>query len=117
GGRGGGEGAGGVGAVMRGRGEVERALGGLVDATASLGAETRSGAASPLDVLGLGEFFTPAFSLDNGAAIAFALKTGLATTIAYVMYEALDWPGISTCVLTTLVVAQSSFGATMQKLM
>jgi len=34
-----------------------------------------------------------------------------------VMYEGLDWPGISTCVLTTLVVAQSSFGATMQKLM
>jgi len=97
--------------------DMERALGGLVDATASLGAETRSGASSPLDVLGLGEFFTPAFSLDNGAAIAFALKTGLATTIAYVMYEALDWPGISTCVLTTLVVAQSSFGATMQKLM
>jgi multidrug resistance protein MdtO len=97
--------------------DMERALGGLVDATASLGAETPAGAASPLDALGLGEFFTPAFSLDNGTAIAFALKTGLATTIAYVMYEAVDWPGISTCVLTTLVVAQSSFGATMQKLM
>lgn len=96
--------------------DMERALGGLVDATASLGAETRSGAASPLDVLGLGEFFTPSFSLNNGAAIAFALKTGLATTIAYVMYEGVDWPGISTCVLTTLVVAQSSFGATVQKL-
>jgi uncharacterized membrane protein YccC len=96
--------------------DMERALGGLVDATASLGAGTRGGAVSSLDVLGLGEFFTPAFSLDNGAAIAFALKTGLATTIAYVLYEALDWPGIETCVLTTLVVAQSSFGATVQKL-
>lgn len=97
--------------------DMERALGGLVDATAFLRAQTPGGAASPLDILGLGAFFTPAFSLDNGAAIAFALKTGLATTIAYVLYEALDWPGIATCVLTTLVVAQSSFGATMQKLM
>jgi multidrug resistance protein MdtO len=99
--------------------DMERALTGIAPATAFLaeGEPGRRSVASPLDVLGLGEFFTPAFSLDNGAAVAFALKTGLATTIAYVVYEGLAWPGISTSVLTTLVVAQSSFGATMQKLL
>src|SRR5262249_26283061 len=41
--------------------------------------------------------------------------SGLAATIAYVAYHGLAWPGLSTAPLTTILVAQSSFGATARK--
>lgn len=59
--------------------------------------------------------FTPACRLSNGEAMRFALKGSLAASICYVIYQALDWPGISTCVVTCLITAQSSFGAGLQK--
>src|SRR5262249_20315509 len=60
-------------------------------------------------------FFTPAFTIANTEAIGFALRSGLAATIAYVAYHGLAWPGLSTAPLTTMLVAQSSFGATARK--
>jgi multidrug resistance protein MdtO len=60
-------------------------------------------------------FFTPAFAISNTEAIGFALRSGLAATIAYVAYHAMAWPGLSTAPLTTMLVAQSSFGATARK--
>jgi len=60
-------------------------------------------------------FFTPAFTLANTEAIGFAFRSGLAATIAYVAYHGLAWPGLSTAPLTTILVAQSSFGATARK--
>ena len=62
-----------------------------------------------------GAFFTPAFSLGNTAAIMFSLRTGLAATLAYVLYEGMAWPGLSTSVWTTIVIAQSTLGASLQK--
>src|SRR5262249_14798716 len=61
------------------------------------------------------EFFTPAFTIANTEAIDFAFRCGLAATIAYVAYHGLHWPGLSTAALTTILVAQSSFGATLRK--
>jgi multidrug resistance protein MdtO len=48
--------------------------------------------------------------------IAFALKISLCCTICYVLYFALDWPGISTSVTTVLITGLSSSGAMKQKL-
>ena len=60
-------------------------------------------------------FFTPACRLSNVEVVRFALKGALAATICYIIYQALNWPGISTCVVTTLICAQSSFGAGLKK--
>jgi hypothetical protein len=69
-------------------------------------------------IAGLGEpitagqkILTPACSLSNLEAVQFGLKGALAASICYVIYQAMDWPGISTCVVTSLIVAQTSFGA------
>ena len=60
-------------------------------------------------------FFTPTCRSSNVEAVRFALKGALAATICYIIYQALNWPGISTCVVTTLICAQSSFGAGLKK--
>ena len=65
--------------------------------------------------LGWGAVLTPACSLSNVAAVQFSLKGALAGSLCYVFYQALDWPGISTCVVTAMIVTQSSFGASIQK--
>jgi multidrug resistance protein MdtO len=52
-------------------------------------------------------------SLDT---IAFALKISLCATICYVIYHAVDWPGISTSVTTVLITGLSTTAATKQKL-
>jgi len=62
-----------------------------------------------------GAFFTPAFSLQNTGALVFSLRAGLAATLAYVIYQGLAWPGLSTSVWTTIIIAQSTFGASVQK--
>ncbi len=62
-----------------------------------------------------GGFFAPAFSLSNIPAIQFSLKGTLAASICYVLYQSLNWPGISTCVVTAVIAMQSSFGASIQK--
>ena len=43
------------------------------------------------------------------------LKGTLAASVCYVLYQALNWPGISTCVVTAVIATQSSFGASIQK--
>ena len=62
-----------------------------------------------------GAFFTPAFSPANTDAILFSLRVGLAATLAYIAYEGLQWPGLSTAVWTTIIVAQATLGASLQK--
>jgi multidrug resistance protein MdtO len=59
--------------------------------------------------------FTPACRLSNREVVRFALKGSLAATICYVIFQALNWPAISTCVVTALICAQSSFGAGLRK--
>ncbi|QNI33442.1 FUSC family protein [Alloacidobacterium dinghuense] len=48
--------------------------------------------------------------------VAFALKVSLCATICYILYHAIDWPGISTCVITVMVAGLSHSGAMKQKL-
>ena len=45
----------------------------------------------------------------------YALKGALAVTICYVLQSAADWPGIRTCIVTCMIVALTSEGATIQK--
>lgn len=66
------------------------------------GDETRSPLLSP-----------DAFS--NPQHLRFALKGCLAASINYVIYSALDWPGIGTAVTTCLLTALSTVGASRQK--
>src|SRR5262249_1834759 len=97
---------------------LERVLDSLPQATGFLDRD-RSPASLPASRALLdtpaGAFFTPAFSIANTEAIAFAFRCGLAATLAYVAYHGLAWPGLSTATLTTILVAQSSFGATARK--
>jgi multidrug resistance protein MdtO len=59
-------------------------------------------------------FVADAFS--NPAYLAFSLKIALCGTISYIVYSALDWPGISTAVVTVLIVGLNTTGAISQKL-
>jgi multidrug resistance protein MdtO len=47
--------------------------------------------------------------------IRFALKGCLAASLCYVIYLALDWPGISTAVITCFLTALSTIGSSHQK--
>jgi multidrug resistance protein MdtO len=49
-------------------------------------------------------------------SVRFALKVTLAAMTGYIIYSSLAWPGIHTAMLTCIVVAQDSVGATIHKL-
>ncbi|MEG9436276.1 FUSC family protein [Edaphobacter sp. HDX4] len=49
------------------------------------------------------------------AAAFYALKLTLAATLCYILYNAIAWPGILTCVVTVLFTGLSSTGAMRQK--
>jgi multidrug resistance protein MdtO len=51
----------------------------------------------------------------NPDHLRFALKACLAASICYVIYNAMEWPGISTAVTTCLLTALSTVGASHQK--
>ncbi|MGB9148183.1 MAG: FUSC family protein [Acidobacteriaceae bacterium] len=54
-------------------------------------------------------------ALENPEYQRFALAGCLAATICYVLYNALDWPGIGqTCVITCIVTALSTIGNSLQ---
>ncbi|MCK6556016.1 FUSC family protein [Candidatus Binatia bacterium] len=56
-------------------------------------------------------FRTVDCTLANSDAVHSALKAALAASIVGLAYQAMDWPEISTGVLTCLVVSQSTVGA------
>jgi len=56
-------------------------------------------------------------ALRNKDTVAFALKLSLCTTLCYIIYHAVDWPGISTSVLTVIITGLSTSGAMKQKLL
>ena len=58
---------------------------------------------------------TPATSSKTDS-VRFALKVTLAAMTAYILYSSLAWPGIHTAMLTCIIVAQDSVGATIHKL-
>jgi multidrug resistance protein MdtO len=47
--------------------------------------------------------------------VKFALRGSLAATASYIIYNAVDWPGISTAVTTCLLTALSTVGSSRQK--
>jgi multidrug resistance protein MdtO len=48
--------------------------------------------------------------------IAFGLKISLCATICYILYHAIDWPGISTSVITVMVAGLTTTAALKQRL-
>jgi len=54
-------------------------------------------------------------AFDNPDHLRVALKGCLAAGICYVIYNAMEWPGISTAVTTCLLTALSTVGASHQK--
>ncbi len=99
--------------------DMESAIYSLPGVTGCLERRHRAEAMAPglvaLDSPARAAFFTPAFSLANVDAIVFSVRAGLTATIAYIVFEGLAWPGLSTAVWTALLVAQSTFGASVQK--
>jgi multidrug resistance protein MdtO len=61
--------------------------------------------------------FFVADALSNPRHIRFGLKGCLAATLCYVIYNATDWPGISTAVTTTFLTALTTVGSSHQKQM
>ena len=55
-------------------------------------------------------------ALRQPETIAFALKLSLCATLCYIIYEAVDWPGVSTSVTTVLITGLSTSAAIKQKL-
>jgi multidrug resistance protein MdtO len=54
-------------------------------------------------------------ALSNPAHMQFALKVTFAAMLCYILYTAVSWPGIHTCVITCAVVALTTSGATIHK--
>jgi multidrug resistance protein MdtO len=68
----------------------------------------------PLDA----ESSTPLFAADafsNPDHVYFALRGTLAAMVCYITYTAIDWPGLSTSVLTCFITALSTIGSSRQK--
>ena len=61
-----------------------------------------------------GFFVADAFS--NPDHVRYALKTTAAAMACYLIYSALSWPGIHTCLITCYVVALGTTGETLEKL-
>ena len=51
----------------------------------------------------------------NPTHIHFALKVTLAAMVCYIIYSALDWPGISTSFITCCFIAMENVGATFRR--
>jgi multidrug resistance protein MdtO len=69
---------------------------------------------APLDEEAKPSFFAgDAFS--NPAHVQFALRGTLASVATYVIYTAIDWPGLSTSIATCIITALSTIGSSRQK--
>jgi len=54
-------------------------------------------------------------ALSNPEHLRFALKGCLAASLCYLAYNLMDWPGISTAVITCFLTALTTTGASRQK--
>lgn len=54
-------------------------------------------------------------AFSNPNYLLFAFKTWLASMLCYVFYNAVNWPGIHTVMLTCVIIALPSLGASTQK--
>jgi len=53
-------------------------------------------------------------AFQNPEYLRFAFAGCLAASVCYILYNALDWPGIFICVLTCIVTALSTIGSSLQ---
>jgi multidrug resistance protein MdtO len=51
----------------------------------------------------------------NSIHLEFAIRGMTAATLSYVVYTAIDWPGLSTAIATCIITALSTIGASRQK--
>ncbi|MFL9962995.1 FUSC family protein [Paraburkholderia sediminicola] len=86
--------------------ELQRALRAFADLVASGPAAGKPAASEPMVV---------ADAWTNPAYLRFSLKTLLAVLVCYVFYNAVDWQGVHTIMLTCLIVALPSLGASTQR--
>jgi multidrug resistance protein MdtO len=71
-------------------------------------------AAAPFDEEQPTHFFArDAFS--NPAHVQFAVRGTMASMATYIIYTAIDWPGLSTCIATCIITALSTIGSSRQK--
>jgi multidrug resistance protein MdtO len=92
--------------------EMERAVSLLSEAFAgskSLSASSRVPSGDPPSKLFVAD------ALSNADHIKFGLKGCLAASLCYLIYTALDWPGISTAVVTCVLTALTTIGSSRQK--
>ncbi len=59
--------------------------------------------------------FFAADAFSNPAHLQFALRGTLASMASYMIYTALDWPGLSTSIATCIITALSTIGSSRQK--
>jgi hypothetical protein len=101
--------------------EMEQVLERMAEATGFLGGahptlgSPTAMARSPLDSQAPTKFFTPACSLSNSVDLAFALKGGLAASTCDLLVNGFAWPGVQTSIWTTVLVAQATQGAIVEK--
>ena len=69
---------------------------------------------APLDEEGSVPLFA-ADAFSNPAHVQFALRGTLAAMVCYVTYLSIDWPGLSTSVVTCFITALSTIGSSRQK--
>ena len=68
----------------------------------------------PLDEEGSRRIFV-ADAFSNPAHVQYALRGTLAAMVCYITYTALDWPGLSTSVITCFITALGTIGSSRQK--
>lgn len=97
--------------------DLERALERTPIATAFLARDRAAAPDSIGSILDEGSprFFLPTCTFANVRDMRFAAQVTIASMICYLLIVGLQWPGIFTALVTCLFVAQSSFGATVQK--
>jgi multidrug resistance protein MdtO len=86
--------------------ELQRALHAFSDLVASNAASGKPPASEPMIVPD---------AWTNPVYLRFSLKTLLAVLVCYVFYNAVDWQGVHTVMLTCLIVALPSLGASTQR--
>ncbi len=93
----------------------------MMERTAALIPQSFSGSesvdtfiAAPLDDPGAAPLFV-ADAFSNPAHVYFALRGTLAALICYITYTAINWPGLSTSVVTCFITALSTIGSSRQK--
>lgn len=93
---------------------IERALARLPRATAFLAGPDPGQA--PLDAPVFADpLLTPACTLANVDAVRFGCKVAVAVATCSIVIAALQWPGLSTSIISCVVLAQSFFGAGLRK--